>query len=238
MVVGGCWWVLAMSSSRTMYILDSKPDCPAETDQAWEDAHKAATRCPGCNRWRADVPLEPVHVRLAKVPRTLIATTGLFQVVARPLVEVLRPYLQDAVIGSVEVVGKGRLEDWQTVKGAHGRVLEIDRGRYSRHRQCHRCGDIVSRNGWSHPVIVERTLDERWLYLGRSDQIVVDGRLLETEGLLERFKPLRAYTVPVVPEPLDGEVLPGDAGWTGTLARVPTPKLPEGKPERGIGLWL
>jgi hypothetical protein len=44
-----------MTRGRTMYMLDSKPDQPAETNQAWEDAHTAATRCPRCNRWRADV---------------------------------------------------------------------------------------------------------------------------------------------------------------------------------------
>lgn len=235
-----------MTTPRQMFELQSKPDDVAELDQDWEDQHKAATRCPGCNRWRADVPFQPIHARLVKRPRTLIATTGLFEVVARPVLDTLRPYLSDAVVGDAEVKVKGQnkvpayepADDWVTLHGAHHRLLEIDRGRYSRHSACPKCGDIISANGWSHPVIVERTLDDRLLYLGRSDQIIVDQRLLDATKILERFPTLRAYPIPVVPEPLDGEVLPGDAGWTGTLVRQRMPKPPDHPPEKGMGLWL
>lgn len=118
----------------------------------------------------------------------------------------------------------------------HEDELEVQRGYYSRHSPCLVCGRLRPANGWAHPVILERYLDNRWAYL--YDDPYVDERLIETESLRERFPTLRFYPVPVVPEPLDGQTLPGDPGWTGAFKKLPIPRPPTTKPEKGIGLWL
>lgn len=224
---------------RRVFRLNSRPNEPVEAHCAWEDRHIASTRCPGCRRWRLDVPEEAIHAELTEQPRSIITTTGLFGVVWVELIELLRPHGDGLLIGSVRLAGSNEpLSRWATIHGTVRRILEIDRGRYSRHEQCRVCGSIDRRNWWAHPVIVERDLDDRWFYLSRYDDFIVDERLIVQERLKERFPTLRCYPIPIVPEPLDGEVLPGDPGWTGTFIKTPLPKPPDTKPERGIGLWL
>lgn len=227
------------SDQRHLVLLSDGPDPVAETDEDWEMRHIAETRCPGCRRWRQDVPYAPIHAILRNRPKYLVSTTGLFQVVDPELVDAILPYGRGIITGTVRLARDPGLPiDLVTVYGQREHWLQADRGRYSRHNQCHVCGRVRSRNGWAHPVIVERYLDDRWLYLDSSDELFVDLRLVEKEHLRKRFPKLRFYPVPVVPEPLDGEVLPGDPGWTGTLVKQPLPAPPAHKPEKGIGLWL
>ena len=90
-------------------------------------------------------------------------------------------------------------------------------------------------------MILERDLDARWLYLDAYGSLFADARLIAEENIKERFPnpKLRMYPVPVVPEPLDGEVLPGDPGWDGVFKKTPLPIPPKTPPVRGSGhLWL
>lgn len=52
----------------------------------------------------------------------------------------------------------------------------------------------------------------------------VEEGLVAKLKLPERFKDLKLKRVRVVPEPLDGDVLPGDPGWTGRFKEQPLPK--------------
>lgn len=228
------------STLRKMFLMQTQPGAIADVDDAWDERHRTQHLCQGCNRWRVDVPFRPVDVVLRKAPRAVLATTGLFQVAERPLAEILRQYGRGVVLGEV-LVGRDEnlLPGYRTVSVPREAWLEDDRGRYSRHRQCRKCGMVLNLAcGWAHPVIVERYLDTHLAYLNMAGAPYVDERLIDLESLRERFPTLRFYPVPVVPEPLDGEVLPGDPGWTGTLVKVPLPKPPDHKPEKGIGLWL
>lgn len=222
-----------------MFKISSGPSAIAETDSAWEEEHTHATRCRGCNTWRRDVPYAPIDAVLTKRPKYLTSTTGIFKIWHKELAISLLAYSRGAMIGSVRLAGsKVVLDDLVTVYSINKEWLQTNRGRYSRHSQCWLCGNIVKRNGWAHPVIVKRYLDDRWLYFDSNTDAYVDVRLIERESLRERFPKLRFYPVPVVPEPLDGATLPGDPGWTGKLNYVPGPDPPSHRPERGIGLWL
>jgi hypothetical protein len=225
--------------ARRLFAVECGRNAIAETDAAWENEHILRTRCPGCRDWRRDVPYEPIEAVLRKPPRALITTTGLFKVVDADLVETILPYGRGIMVGPVRLARTGEtLPRWRTMYGTREACLEVDRGRYSRHGQCRVCGRILRRNWWAHPVVVERYLDDRWLYLDGTDSPFVDERLVDREALRERFAALRFYPVPIVPEPLDGEVLPGDPGWTGTLRKLPIPEPPQTRPVKGIGLWL
>lgn len=227
------------STQRRMFLMQTHPGAIADVDDAWYERNQAEHLCSGCNRWRVGVPFRPVDVVLRRAPRAVLATTGLFEVAERSLAEILHQYGRGVVLGAVRVGrGENLLPGWRTVSVPREAWLEDNRGRYSRHSQCRVCGTIVIRNGWSHPVIVERYLDTHLAYLNKSGAPYVDQRLIDLESLCERFPTLRFYPVPVVPEPLDGEVLPGDPGWTGTLIKIPLPKPPDHEPEKGIGLWL
>jgi hypothetical protein len=228
-----------MNTARRMFAVESLPKAIAHTVEAWEEEFMADHLCPGCNRWRQDVPYAPVDALLRRVPRSLLSTTGLFKVLSQPLAKILEQYGRGLVFGSVRLAPGGDvLPNWRTAYSTRETWLEEQRGRYSRHRQCRVCNTIVYCNGWAHPVIVERYLDDRWVYLNLSADVFVDERLIESESLRDRFPTLRFYPVPVVPEPLDGEVLPGDPGWTGVFTKLPLPKPPDSKPEKGIGLWI
>lgn len=227
------------ANPQTILLLSAGPNAVAEAEPAWEDRHILETRCPLCRSWREDAPHAPINAVLTARPRWLMSTTGLFKVVSRDLAATIVPYGRGIVLGTTRLAKNGELlEDLVTMYGTPEDELEVDRGRYSRHDQRRACKHIKRRNGWAHYVIVNKYLDERWLYLNRYDELFVDGRLIERENLRERFPKLRCYPIPIVPEPLDGEILPGDPGWTGTLVKTPLPKPPEHKPEKGIGLWL
>jgi hypothetical protein len=226
---------------RLMYLIDSFPEADVELeDEQWYLEHRAKTRCKGCSRWRPGVPYSPIHILLRKKPQTLIdAGSAMYEVMHRPLAETLVSYGRGVVLGTVRMARTGELfDDWATIYGKRESELIADRGRYSRLRQCKNCGAFVRLNGWAHYVIVERYLDSRWLYLDGATNFFVDARLIAEENLKERFPTLRFYPIPVVPEPLDGQVLPGDPGWSGEFKQLPIPKPPNTKPERGIGLWL
>jgi len=223
---------------RTIFQLDSKPDAPVDVEDEWYVRHMEETRRPQCSAWRAEVPFQAVHAVVLKHPRSIIISSLICEMIFTPLAEILLPYNKHIEIGTIRLRNGKGLADWVTINYPPGLWLEAQRGRYSRHDKCRGCGRLKSTVGWAHPVIVERYLDEGWLFLDSVECFYADARLVEREELRERLPTIRCYPIPIVPEPLDGETLPGDKGWKCVFRKRRAPKPPPHKPEKGIGLWL
>ncbi|MBX3110323.1 MAG: hypothetical protein KF743_14170 [Fimbriimonadaceae bacterium] len=225
--------------TRRIVLLDASRSAVVHADPAWEEEHWLYHRCPECSLWRDDVRQTAIDTILVREPKWLIATTGLFDVVYKPLADVVLPYGKGVLSGTCRLGRTGKLlKDWVTIYSRREDMLVTQRGRYARHRQCPECGAMVQKNGWAHPAVVERDLGKRWLYLDRGSLLFADVRLVEKERLAERFPKLKFYPIPVLAESLSGEVLPGDPEWTGTFKELRLPTPPKSKPEKGIGLWL
>lgn len=154
------------------------------------------------------------------------------------LSDVLAPYCRDIFFGKVYVdAGTDTTETTRfvTVAAPASRRIQSDRGRYCRHMpvQFECCGVFTSNIGWASGAIVERTLDDRLVYVDQDGHVLVADELVEKLELRKRFPQLWLYRVDVVPEPLDSEVLPGDRGWDGVFRPAEPPVLPEAKPKPG-----
>lgn len=77
--------------------------------------------------------------------------------------------------------------------------------------------------GWAEMSVLRRSLDGRAVYFGGmcGKTLIVDANIVPLKDWLKQFPTLRAKRVPVLDEPLDGEILPGDPGWTGTVKQNP-----------------
>ncbi|MBX3110324.1 MAG: hypothetical protein KF743_14175 [Fimbriimonadaceae bacterium] len=169
----------------------------------------------------------------------MIATTGLFKVIHKSLADATIAYGKGILTGTCRHMRTGELlTDWVTIFPLLEDTLETQRGRFGRHRRCRECGLLKSKNDWAHPAILGRDLDMRWLYLNEDGDMFADVNLIENECMTEWLPQLRFYPVPVLDQPLSGEVLPSDPGWTGEFKELRIPVPPRTKPERGIGLWL
>ena len=81
---------------------------------------------------------------------------------------------------------------------------------------------------------MKRYLDDRLVYLDGHGALYVDDALAKSLRLRERFPDLRLYRFDVIPEPLDGDVMPGDPGWDGVFREQRSmPEPPKVDPPRG-----
>ena len=221
-------------------LLGIKKAADSQEDDDWMQDHIRRARCPTCREWRADVPLELPGVEIIEPPRQPLDTLGLVLLVDVRLLALLEPLPPGVCTGPV-FVGPSRTL-LQTHRGLVGRgemLLESHRGRYARHSSCPDCGSIRSfRVGWAHPVVVARSLSDRDYHItALLDIFLVPGSQTH-KRVIEHFPKLRLFRVPVVDEPLDGILLPGDPGWNGQVVRLPLPVPPTHEPEPGTGAWL
>lgn len=139
------------------------------------------------------------------------------------LLDALAPYCRGMVFGKVLLDrGEGRPEPtrFATVTAPKFLRIQSDRGQYCVHWQHPCCGVVVNSVGWAKGAIVERTLDDRLVYVDQDGSILVADELVQRLGLKERFSKLWLQRIDVVPEPLDKETLPGDPGWDGQIRRT------------------
>lgn len=234
---------------RHLFLVESRRDDIAEPTERWSDEHIRDTRCPGCHRWREEVPWKAVDVELERLPQSPLVTSGLFQVADAGFAALIARHARGVAVGEVRLRGDlGPLPDWRTIKCHRDQWLETDRGRFSVHNQCHRCGYVRAAVGWAHPVVVERSLDGSLAYLNSCDSLFVEPEFVSREVLDAAYPGLRFIPVPVVAEPLDNDVLPGDPLWTGTFTPRPFKEryfkiregaaLTENLPREKGGLWL
>lgn len=167
---------------------------------------------------------EPINIAVVKVAKCYVdCVIGLdTTLLEHSLVEVLRPHFKDVYIGRVMVASEtGGLEQspMMTIAATLANKIQSDRSRYSRHFYKECCGLCTNTVGWATGAIVERTLDDRQVYVNQDGNVLVDGELAARLGLKERFPKLWLRKVDVIPEPLDAETLPGDPGWSGVIQR-------------------
>jgi len=92
---------------------------------------------------------------------------------------------------------------------------------------CSGCGRIKNMMAWARGAIVEISLDHRRVYQDLSGWVYIDPILAKDLDLKSRFPDLKLIRYDVIPEPLDGDVLPGDPGWDGVFR--PNPPRPQAR---------
>jgi hypothetical protein len=143
------------------------------------------------------------------------------------LLDLLSPYHVDGIRGDCfvgEPDASLPISSHETCYVTRDRELLVSRGKNCRHRQCRYCKRFLNRIGWAKDAVVDRYLDDRLVYQDDTGWMYVEEGLVAKLKLPERFKDLKLKRVRVVPEPLDGDVLPGDPGWTGRFKEQPLPK--------------
>jgi hypothetical protein len=101
---------------------------------------------------------------------------------------------------------------------------------------CHRlcaCGSIVDTNVNAKEAILRRYVDDRLLYTDTSNLFIIDDVLVRSLDLRTKFPDLKFVRLPIIDKPLDGQILPGDPGWNGTITPKPITVLDPDDPESG-----
>jgi hypothetical protein len=202
----------------------------------------ARYRCPGhlCTnlspRWHANP--EPINIEIQSVPASQFDEPYELAVslLEAAVIDVLIPYCRHMYFGEVTgSVTRGRSPRTQfcTVAAPKQWRIQSDRGRHCRHVRYECCDVYRNIIGWASGAIVERSLDDRLIYVDQFGSVLISHELAERLELKNRFPKLWLYRVDVVPEPLDGEVLPGDPGWDGVFRPAPPPVFPGRFPKRG-----
>jgi hypothetical protein len=234
------WTVPSDISIQIMKLYTIDANYGVDTDLQARIAIQSDIRCPGCWRFLSDsvaVPLDLTVYRPPKVP----TFSGVFAAfVRRDLLAVLLPHLRGGLIGRAFGRNGSELTDYVTLCTKPSTWIEDQRGRYSVHNhQCRVCGRVFSSNGWSHPSVLRREMDDRQLYLTDNADIYIREELYDAVwALVKGARHTVLAPVPILDEPQDGQVLPGDPGWTGTLVKKRLPEPPKHRPERGGNYWL
>jgi hypothetical protein len=216
---------MVRKSPRVFYEVLSRRDEVVDVTAASVRRYQERIRCPVCTAPRAewDERPVPIDVEITESVRGCVATASMMCNLQREdFHEAIKPYLEGIAVGSVHFVNEElgrRSAPYVTCFVPRHLELEVYRGRYCRHFQCRACGRFTNEVGWAAGAIVERYLDHRLAYLDGNTSIYIDGRLAQELKLKERFPDIRLYRFDVIPEPLDGDVMPGDPGWDGTFRR-------------------
>jgi hypothetical protein len=134
-------------------------------------------------------------------------------VLDKAVLEALAPHCRDMYVGKVLLdTGTGDFQPtgFVTVAAPKHQRIQSDRGRHCRHKHWGCCGVFSNQIGWASGAIVERTLNSRQVYVDQQGWLLVSDELATQLELRSRFPKLWLYRIEVVPEPLDGEILPGD----------------------------
>lgn len=213
-----------MSALRPMfYMRIADLDDAVNEDPQWLAHYIKNIKCPACERYNIDWQTNPypINVVLTRAPRMCydMAWKSWVFCVRKDLYDVLKPHLAGMLIGAVAVAGTSstpQTTDFVSLVVPPSMQIRVHRGAGGLQSQCPACGTISSRWG-SHEGIAARYLDHRHLYGNENNQFYVDDVIRRALKADRRFKDLRFNRHKVIPEPLDGDVLPGDPGWDGTF---------------------
>lgn len=232
------WMTIPLANddtNRKIYMLAAAWDEPFFSSDRWTEEYEQTI---SCAKWKVPSP-DPENLcfgprpewqnkpipqyveRVPPVPICPILAAGP-NILSEKLTEVLRPHLAGGQFGPVYVEDiKGiRQVPFCTYSVPNQLCIVVDRSPFARHRLC-QCGCIISENGNAKAAILRRTLDDRLLYSSFMGSLYIDGRLIDQLDLATRFPKLEFDPVPLIDEPMDGDILPGDPGWNGTLTRRP-----------------
>lgn len=200
----------------------------------WSAWYRSEVKCPleTCpfpkREWsEAPRPLEPELTGWFPGCTTLpdLCPVGVVREDLRAIVE---PYAEDIVWGRCEVVSRpmaGQLA-FYTVQVARGKMVFTRRGKGNYHRQCPGCARIGSPNFAARQGLVIYQVAGRPLVCDSHGDLYIEESLAKSLKLRDRIEDLRLFKIPLLEEPEDGWVLPGDPGWTGTLVPPAQAKNP------------
>jgi hypothetical protein len=203
----------------------------------WESWYQAEIRCSRCIRpglaWEAAPRAVDAH--LCKPPAAAIVSEGL-QLIREDLMELLRPYWRGAYFGRCHLVRGAEVRPlpYYTALTPARLCINAYRARHCGQHQCPVCGAIYNFVLDPAGAIVRSTLDDRLVYQDIwAGEIFVERELARRLQLRERVPGLRWLdTFPVIEKALDGDVLPGDEGWTGVFTPRSPPRTAEMQVER------
>lgn len=228
-----------MSKPECMYELFSRKDSVVRYAPQWEEWYNRTLKCSVCGWPDPKKYTKPkgVDVVVRQMPRGSAASADAFpKLLTQDLYDLLAPYCKHLFAGRCYFQRKPGDEPvetpYVTVYTPREHVLEAHRGKYCRHHRCKGCGKISNAVFWASGAVVRRDLDERGVYQDVFGNVYVRSLLAETLKLERKFPDLKLYRVSIFDEPHDGDVLPGDPGWTGVLKERRFPAPPERDPPK------
>jgi len=166
----------------------------------------------GCGAVRPSFYPNPVHIPVKRRPRSSIEPAPAALIIARGLLEVLRPYMPPVIMGSCKLAGTGEvLESHATVYTPVESTLFLRGGHGCEYRVCQWCGypELQSDGTDSQPEYIAREQLGPYLayQLGSHGSPVIAPRLRDSIAWSE-YPDVSCYEYPVIDDPIDGIVFP------------------------------
>lgn len=221
---------------RCVYQMFCNVDRLIPSPDWWEQEYFRSFKCDIClgpKKGNAEQLPQYVSKKL-KWPIELMLNTSP-NCMSNELRRLLEPYLPHTLWGPVYFSTRPdqKLElpysSWWTPQG---HCIIGNRNLLARHEMCV-CGSILNANVNAKEAVLRRYLDERLLYTDQSNLFIIDEELVRTLDLRVRFPNLEFWRLPIIDKPLDGQILPGDPGWNGTITPKPITVLDPDDPESG-----
>jgi len=209
-------------SARRLWHVYSRTYESAQEHSDWWARYQRDVKCAACAypgpQWR--ISPSPIAVAINRWPAGSITggTKSLLHFLDERLAGLLRPFAPDVLDDKAYYVGTATTS-WQPYRcwvTPPSRTVDPFRGIRCCHIPCRGCGRFMS---GSHAdwAIVATSLDSRLVYQSDEGTCFVDDELVHKLSLRTTFPDLKFVRIPIIPEPLDGDVLPGDRGWTGVF---------------------
>lgn len=222
-----------MKKSRKMYFVQPAQPRPVLFTPAYKSFYESKIRCPGqyCGylgqtNYCSSLDKEflksrtPLNVELETLPRGAFIYVDLCSacIVRTDLLDALQPYLSSPILGNVKVARGNKTDTGYTsIYSPPEHWIDMHRAAHAMHNQCPTCHRIHNVNHSVSYCAVEYSLDERLVYTEDGITYVFDERLITERKLRERFPDLQFRHIPIIPRPLDNDVLPGDPDWSGAF---------------------
>jgi len=215
------------------YLLRSRRSNGTPADNEWMEEEFPRAQCVRCRRVHPSHYPNPIDHVLAERPRGVGSDSraGGF-LWRRDLLEALKPWLKDCVIGRVFLRNKrGTTEivDWGTCYIKPGLEIFDSRGKLACHEPCAVCEFPYLANGATaqrilrRDILPDRIAMTKWgtMYLHPEIESSVDW---------SPFKDAYRGSIKLIDEPEDGQCLPGDPDWAPGKTRFAEPP-PAGQPQ-------
>lgn len=222
-------------NDRVMLEMFCNVDRPIYSPDWWEQEYFRTIKCDRClgpKLGYAD-PIPQYVTKRLKWSIELIFNTCP-DVMKTELQAVLSAYLPQALWGPVyserRPGERKKLTDYVSWWVPYEHCIVTNRNLLARHEMCS-CGCVLKCNVNAKPALLRRYLDDRLLYSGTMHELIIDEVLVRQLDLRARFPDLTFDRLPIIEKPLDGQILPGDPGWNGTLVPKPITVLDTDDPE-------
>lgn len=199
-----------------------------EVHPEWRIWYEKTMKCVKCNWPKRELQEHPKPLEVHVVGSfagvcTPIAGAAFINVVRHDLHEALKVYLPPSTVWGDCLLRSGnqlKRTPFSTCYIAKGEIANNWRGLGCRHMYCAACNRIGCPH-FGKEAFVLRNVRNSPIVLNHCGSLFIQRDLAIKLKLRERFEDIRFLKVPVVDQPQDGWILPGDPGWTGTLVTPP-----------------